>query len=60
MSNQRMAGSEPVLPLLLAAAGALPNLSADEQALARRQLGKFDPDLVTALVAALADGRLVG
>ena len=55
MSNQRMAGSEPVLPLLLAAAGALPNLSADEQALARRQLEKLDP----ALVAALVDGRLV-
>lgn len=55
MNNQRMAGSEPVLPLLLAAAGAMPGLSAQQQEMARQRLGRLDP----ALLAVVLDQGIV-
>jgi hypothetical protein len=42
----RMAGSEPVLPLILAVSGMLPSISAEESRAAAEQLRRLDPALL--------------
>ena len=47
MSDQRMAGSEPILPLILAAAGAMPGLNEQQQGAARQKTKELNPALLT-------------